>query len=153
MPWSGYATLPVDPIKVPTLQLGPVALPTSGPLEIDIPDPSFAAVTSVQLWNSDSSKSDLHRGSDYFVGGIAGNVVTFAPALAGKIVLISYSLHWNPTAWSVGYGGTAYVISPRANLGSSNTLKNYVFEVQGFYSGAGGLANPADIVRDLIANA
>jgi hypothetical protein len=52
---------------------------------------------------------------------------------------------------AIAYSGTAIVAAQKLSLGSSNSMKNYTFEVKGFFSN-GVDANPADIIYDLLTN-
>jgi hypothetical protein len=82
--------------------------------------------------------------------------VTFSDAsLLGCPVIITYSGTRNYSGYAIGYSGTAYLITPRMSLGSSNSMKNYTFEVSGFLdenTDVGG-ADPAAVVFDMLTNA
>lgn len=56
---------------------------------------------------------------------------------------------------AVPYSGTAYLAAAPLQLGSTNTLQNFSFEVQGFNIIGGGNqdAHPADIIPDFLSNA
>jgi hypothetical protein len=77
-------------------------------------------------------------------------ILTFNAAEAGLTVRYAYKYNVSLTGYSLGYGGTAYAITSRLSLGSSNSLKNFSFEVHG-PTGAGD-KNPSDIVVDFLTN-
>lgn len=81
---------------------------------------------------------------------VSGSTVTINTAQLNKRLTITYGTGNDLRSQGLGYGGTTYIISDRASLGDSNTMKNYSFECNGLL-GAGKI-NPALILQDLLAN-
>jgi hypothetical protein len=111
-------------------------------------------VSTVQIRDVDSTWRPMVRvAPGSVVAGtysVSGNVVTFDSGDGGLIVRISYVTNSVVSGWSVGYGGTAHVATSRLNLGNSNSLKNFSWEVNGFVGS--GDVNPADVVYDFLTN-
>jgi hypothetical protein len=146
-PWSGFGASG-------TTAFGQFQGPISGGLTVTLPA-ATTTVGSVQVRDADSTWFRSNRvapGTESgFDHSISGNVVTFGGGAAGFTARISYITSTTNAGWVIGYGGTALVATPKLNLGSSNTLKNLSWEVNGFVGS--GNVNPADIVADFLTNA
>jgi hypothetical protein len=79
-------------------------------------------------------------GFSLFTGGRSQSVWTY--------------LSTNHPSDAIAYSGTAYAAAAPIHLGSSATLKNFGFEVQGFNIIGGGIqdAHPADVILDFLTN-
>lgn len=166
-PWTGYSgVVPVQTkqILITVPATGPFvvtpALVGTNPLILDVQyfDP-VKNVAGALMWlnltlGTGLSARDISvdTGQTGTAGGTPSNpILTFDSSQAGLQFLLTYRSTISLLGYSLGYGGTSYVITSRLALGSSNTLKNFSFEVNGRVGS--GDQNPADVVADFLTDA
>jgi len=89
---------------------------------------------------------------DRLTSGLASYGFSLFTGARGQAVWTYLSSHHPSDA--IAYSGTAYVAAAPIHLGSTASLKNFGFEVQGFNIIGGGIqdAHPADIILDFLTN-
>lgn len=151
-PWDFLTTIHVSNAKKT------VTIPSVAPYTVDMAtkDPQFGSVVSVHTAGGNRTYSgyafkkvaSAPATKQY---SVSGTVLTFNSAQKGDKIAVTYRKNADYSVYAVGYSGTATVQSSSFDLGSSNAMKNYSFEVEGFYS-ASGDANPADVIYDFLTN-
>lgn len=153
-PWSWLTT----PHKMTVKR--DFTIPNSAPYTIDLAatDPRATGVVYVQTAGGGGRSGPGRRFTKTTVVlltntyMVSGTVLTFHSTNHGTPLQITYEIMNDYTnVYGLGYSGTATVQSSAFDLGSSNAMKNYTFEVFGLYSESGG-ASPADVVDDFMTD-